>query len=92
MPETVHRRKQPTEKMVSFAQKIAERKQLTLPPLAVEDYEICRTFLDQHGAILPPTEKALNWALDIAKKKNLKLSAETCGDARLLSAWIEEHR
>jgi DNA topoisomerase-3 len=39
----------PTERMVSYAQKLAKLKGLDLPPDCQLDFQACRRFLDQHG-------------------------------------------
>jgi DNA topoisomerase-3 len=39
----------PTERMVSYAQKLAKTKGLDLPPDCRLDFQACRHFLDQHG-------------------------------------------
>jgi DNA topoisomerase-3 len=39
----------PTERMISYAQKLARKKGLDLPPDCQLDFQACRRFLDQHG-------------------------------------------
>jgi DNA topoisomerase-3 len=39
----------PTERMVSYARKLAKMKGLDLPPDCHSDFQACRRFLDQHG-------------------------------------------
>lgn len=91
MPEN-HRKNAPTQKMLDFALRIAERKGVQFPEAARENFDLCKAFLDEHGAILPPSQKALDWAHDLARKKQLPLSAEILADARKLSSWIDEHK
>lgn len=43
------RRKTPTERMVAFARSLAERKGVDLPETVLNDFDSCRTFLDQHA-------------------------------------------
>lgn len=93
MSETApQRRNAPTEKMLQFAERLAERKSIPLPKDIRESFEVCKAFLDEHGAELPPSQKAINWANDIAPKKKILLSAETLADARKLSEWIDANK
>lgn len=43
------RRAPPTERMIAFAQRLAKDKNAKLPPGYDRDFEVCRTFLDQHA-------------------------------------------
>ncbi|MEO1610731.1 MAG: hypothetical protein AAFR90_15710, partial [Pseudomonadota bacterium] len=40
--------KPPTDKMIAFAQSLAQRKQAELPSDYDRNFEVCRRFLDQH--------------------------------------------
>ncbi|WP_031570529.1 hypothetical protein [Acidithiobacillus thiooxidans] len=90
--ESSHRRNVPTEKMLQFAERLAARKSLPLPPDVRESFDSCKAFLDEHGSELPPSTKAVNWANDIALKKKIPLSAEVLADARKLSEWIDANK
>jgi DNA topoisomerase-3 len=39
----------PTERMVSYAQKLAKMKGIALPLDYNRDFQACRRFLDEHG-------------------------------------------
>ncbi|WP_207459905.1 DNA topoisomerase [Azospirillum sp. SYSU D00513] len=43
------KRRTPTDRMVSFARSLAERKGIELPPAVAQDFDSCRQFLDQHA-------------------------------------------
>lgn len=43
------RRAPPTERMIAFAQRLAKDRNAKLPPGYDRDFEICRSFLDQHA-------------------------------------------
>jgi DNA topoisomerase-3 len=49
--ETVaaNRSQTPTERMLSYAQKLARMKGIALPPDCDRDFQACRRFLDEHG-------------------------------------------
>ncbi|MBP2297842.1 DNA topoisomerase [Azospirillum picis] len=48
-PPDSRRRREPTERMVSFARSLAERKGIDLPDGCLHDFDQCRSFLDQHA-------------------------------------------
>jgi len=49
MGDSARQPRTPTERMVSYAQKLAKMKGLDLPPDYRLDFQACRRFLDQHG-------------------------------------------
>ena len=48
-PAGARGRRTPTERMLSFARSLAERKGIPLPPTVMRDFDSCRQFLDQHA-------------------------------------------
>jgi DNA topoisomerase-3 len=48
-PSASPRAAAPTERMVSYAEKLAKSKGVDLPPAYARDFQACRRFLDQHG-------------------------------------------
>lgn len=68
----------PTEKMIAFAQKLAQQNQVLLPDGYDTDSKVCRDFLDTYagksnGAPRAPTDKMINAAKAIATKNNLTI-------------------
>ena len=47
--QDARRRREPTERMVSFARSLAERKGVALPAACLSDFDECRGFLDRHA-------------------------------------------
>lgn len=83
----------PTQKMLEFAQSIAKRLGIDLPPEVATSYDGCRSFLDAHSAAaVAPSEKQLKFAGNIAERKNLTIPAETLKNGKELSKWIDENK
>lgn len=90
----------PTDKMVSLARSIAERKDIKLPRGVTTDSALCRAFLDEHagkraegevpGTPGAPGEKQLAFARSIAERSGIALPEGILGDVRALSAWIDK--
>lgn len=88
----------PTEKMVSFATRIAEK---VLPnynqndefKAAVADFDACKAFIDKYkDQANKPSDKAIAFAQRIAKEISKTIPEEALKDARQLSAWIDENK
>lgn len=86
------RRSSPTPKQLAFAQAIATRKGIALPKEALESFDACREFIDQHNTSLPPSEKSMSFAQAIATRKGIGLPDDVKGDQKLLSAWIDANK
>lgn len=88
----------PTEKMVSFATRIAEK---VLPNYnqndefnaAIADFDRCKAFIDKYkDQANKPSDKAIAFAQRIAKEVGKTIPDEALLDARQLSAWIDENK
>ena len=88
----------PTEKMVSFATRIAEKvlpnpKQSDEFQAAIADFDACKAFIDKYkDQANKPSDKAVAFAQRIAKEVGQSIPEEALRDARALSAWIDEHK
>ncbi len=88
----------PTEKMVSFATRIAEK---VMPnphqneefKAAIADFDACKAFIDKYkDQANKPSDKALAFAQRISKEVGKPIPEEALKDARMLSAWIDENK
>jgi hypothetical protein len=82
-------RKNPTDKMLAFAEKLATKKGVEMPDAVREDFDACRAFIDAHNA---PSEKQLAFAEKIAEEQGVELPEETRKDAGKLSQWIDANK
>lgn len=89
-PEKVHR-KTPTEKMISFAERLAEELGEKLPAQAREDFDSCREWLDEAAARVPPSEKQVTLANRIAEANGMKVPEHIRRSKYMLSKWIDEN-
>lgn len=91
----------PTDKMLSLAKSIAERKGIKLPKGATTDGAVCKAFLDEHvvkrpegetGAPggYPPSEKQIAFARSIAERMGSPVPEDALKDSKALSAWIDK--
>ncbi len=73
----------PTDKMLAYAQKIAESRGLKKPPDSIRtSFEACRKFIDEHGTELTkqresgrPSDRQLQFAQNLANRMGLALPA-----------------
>lgn len=87
------RTNKPTQKMLDFASRIAQRKGEELPAEARESFDACSQYIDANKeAAMRPTEKQVGLAERIARDKGLQIPAEARSDGRALSRWIDENR
>ncbi len=87
------RSNKPTQKMVDFAVRIAQRKGEELPAAARTEWDACTAYIDANKeAVMRPTEKQKAFADRIAREKGLTLPPEALTDGRLLSKWIDSNR
>jgi len=92
MPETTTNNP-PTEKMLGYAERIANAFGTELPSDASLDFEACKTFIDQYAdKPFPPSQKQLAFAEKIAEQNGLEIDEETRSEAKLLSAWIDDNK
>ena len=76
----------PTEKMLSYAKTLADRKGIPLPKDAVKNGDVCKAFLDEHGASTsaPPSSKQIEFAKKLAAERSIsppegfETSYQTC--------------
>ncbi len=85
------RRSNPTDKMLSYARKLADELNIELPAEAEANFEACRDFIDGHADTVPPTEKQIEFAERLAEAEGIDLPDETRASKRKLSAWLDEH-
>lgn len=84
------RRSTPTDKMLVWAEKVADRTGDELPDEAREDFEVCRQWLDDHPNI-PPSEKQIAYAQRIAEESDIELPDDALTDYKVMSKWLDEN-
>ena len=67
---------EPSEKQMSYAQSLAQRTGLRLPPEALSDREACSAFIDEALSVSPPTSRQLAFAETLAAASGSPLTAE----------------
>jgi len=83
----------PTDKMLSYAERLANTFNVEISDEVKGSFEKCREFIDKHASKpFPPSEKALNFANTIAERKGVEVPNDAKADAKKLSAWIDEHK
>jgi hypothetical protein len=83
-------RSTPTDKMLSYARKIAEELGEDLPQEVEESFDACRAFIDANADSIPPTEKQLAFAERLADSNGEEIPADVLASKRKLSAWLDE--
>lgn len=84
----------PTPAMLQYAQSLAARTGLKLPPGVLQSFTACSQFIEQakqHQTPVPPTEKQLAFAHSIAKKIGAVIPATTLASRTALSAWLDQN-
>lgn len=90
----------PTEKMITAARTVGERKGIKLPAGVTTDSAKCRAFLDEHLGPRPageqgarpasgPSEKQITFAEQVSERAGVPIPDAVRGSARDLSAWID---
>ena len=79
----------PSEKQLSFAEKIAREAGIELPGEARTDPKACSAFIDKHAR---PSEKQLSFAEKIAREAGIELPGEARTDPKACSAFIDAHK
>ena len=83
-------RSTPTDKMLSYARKIAEELGEDLPQEVEKSFDACRAFIDANADSIPPTEKQLAFAERLADSSGEDIPADVLASKRKLSAWLDE--
>lgn len=80
----------PTDKMLAYAEKIADELGIEMPQDAAENFDACRAFIDANADSVPPTDKQVGLAQRIASSNGARIPADVLASKRKLSAWIDE--
>lgn len=83
-------RSTPTDKMLSYAMKIASELGVDLPQEAEESFDACRAFIDANADSVPPTDKQVGLAERLADSNGVIIPDDVMASKRKLSAWIDE--
>ena len=83
-------RSTPTDKMLSYARKIAGELGEDLPREVETSFDACRAFIDANADSVPPTEKQLAFAERIAESSGEEIPDDVRASKRKLSAWLDE--
>lgn len=83
----------PTDKMLEFAKNIARRVNKELTQDIMQDFDACRTFIDENKAAASrPTEKQLAFAMRISQERGVELPDDVLADSRAISRWIDDNK
>lgn len=85
----------PTEKMITFAEKIAADSDSELPDLCRTDRQACSDFIEKNRANLKaslPSEKQLKYARSLAKAAKIELPEESANSSIECSKFIEANK
>ena len=83
-------RSTPTDKMLSYARKIADELGEDLPQEVEKSFDACRAFIDANADSIPPTDKQLAFAERLAESSGEEIPADVLASKRKLSAWLDE--
>ena len=81
----------PSEKQVRYAQQLAQRSGLALPPDALIDRDRCSAFIDEALGKSEPSARQISFAESLAATKNEALPAEVRGSAKAISEYIDQN-
>lgn len=82
----------PSDKQVRYAQLLAQRAALELPPEALVNGEECSAFIDKALQMTPPSERQIEFARSIARAANLELPEHALVSSKSVSAYIEANQ
>lgn len=88
--EKTQRRGTPTEKMVQWARKVAERLGLELTEEQETDFDACRAFLDENSNNVPPTKKQIDLVRKLADERGLDLPEGMLKSQSETRDWLDE--
>ncbi|KWT98319.1 MULTISPECIES: DNA topoisomerase [unclassified Variovorax] len=92
MTDTPKRANKPSDKMLEFAKRIADKVGKKVPDDVMADWDACKAFIDENkDAAMRPSEKQIAFAGRIAKEKGLTVPDDALKDGRELSRWIDEN-
>ena len=84
----------PSDKMLSFARRIAAEKKIQLPPDAIVDFAVCKLFIDNNVEAAPedgsPTKRQLQYARTLETQIGDVIPEETLKSAENLRQWIDQ--
>ncbi len=83
-------RSNPTDKMLTYARKIADELSVELPVEAETSFDACRAFIDANADSVPPTDKQLSLAQRLSESNGVDIPDDVLASKRKLSAWIDE--
>lgn len=92
MTEETNRRVGPTDKMLSYAEKISNTTGVPLPAEVRASYDECKAFIDANADKVSPSQAALDYALKLSEATGAAIPDDVKTSARKLSGWIEEHK
>ena len=89
MSDSTGAERTPSEKQIGLAERLAEKKGLTLPADYRTNLKACRDFIDSAVA---PSAKQVEFAKTIADETGKAIPADVLKDGMKLSRWIDENR
>uniref|UniRef100_A0A7S2MDI0 Uncharacterized protein n=1 Tax=Haptolina brevifila TaxID=156173 RepID=A0A7S2MDI0_9EUKA len=80
----------PSEKQLQYAQRLAQRTGLDLPPEALSDKESCSAFIDEALSKSPPSANQVAYAKSLAQSACIELPEQVLRSAKSCSEFIDE--
>ena len=84
--------REPSEKQVRYAQRLAQQLAIPLPQDALIDFDACRSFIDDALTRTPASTKQIEFAEYIARTTGIELPPSATASSKAISEFIEANR